>query len=76
MEPAHTIVKRLGGEARVSEITGTSGNAPYRWQYPREKGGTGGLIPQRYHRTLLNHARDEGVDLKAEDFLAAEEVAQ
>lgn len=69
MEPAASIIKRLGGEAKVSEITGRAYTAPYRWQHPIEKGGTGGLIPQKLHRALLDHARANGIALSAADFL-------
>lgn len=69
MEPAANIIHKLGGEAKIAEITRTAYTAPYRWQSEREKGGTGGTIPQRYHRQLLDYARDHGIDLKAEDFL-------
>lgn len=71
MEPARSIIERLGGEAAVSKITGTAYTAPYRWQHPRIKGGTGGMIPQRYHRGLLDYARERGIALSADDFLAA-----
>jgi hypothetical protein len=69
MEPAHTIIEKLGGEAKVAAITKTASTAPYRWQYPRSKGGTDGLIPQRYHPTLLEYARTNGISLAAEEFL-------
>ncbi|MCZ7659167.1 MAG: hypothetical protein M5U07_15545 [Xanthobacteraceae bacterium] len=74
MEPAASIVRKLGGEARVAHATGTSYTAPYRWQHPREKGGTGGLIPQRHHRTLLDYARVRRIPLTAEDFLPRTEA--
>jgi hypothetical protein len=76
MEPARTIISRLGGAAKVRDLTGASINAPYRWQYAKDKGGTGGLIPQRYHRTLLDYAAANRINLKAEDFLPKREVAQ
>jgi hypothetical protein len=69
MEPARTIVQKLGGPAIVAEITGAASTAPYRWQYTRAKGGTGGVIPQRHHRKLLDYAREKNIELKAEDFL-------
>jgi hypothetical protein len=69
MEPATSIIKRLGGEAKVSEITGRGLTAPYKWQYPVEKGGTGGLIPQKVHPLLLDYARANGIPLSAADFL-------
>jgi hypothetical protein len=69
MEPARTIIRKLGGEAAVAELTGTASTAPYRWQYSREKGGTGGLIPQKYHRMMLDHARANGIRLRPSDFM-------
>jgi len=76
MEPAATIIAKLGGERAVAAATGTAYTAPYRWQHPREKGGTGGLIPQRYHLKLLAFAQLKGVELDAAEFLPrAEEKA-
>ncbi len=73
MEPASTIIKKLGGEAVVSRVTETAYTAPYRWQQPREKGGTGGLIPQRHHPRLLDYARDNEILLSPADFLPVRE---
>jgi len=74
MEPASSIVQKLGGESVVAKVTGTAYTAPYRWQHPRERGGTDGVIPQRHHRTLLDYARSKGISLKAEEFLSTEPV--
>lgn len=75
MEPASTIIKKLGGEANVSKITETAYTAPYRWQQPRDKGGTGGLIPQRHHPKLLSYAHIKKIRLKPGDFLPVPEAA-
>lgn len=75
MDPAQRIIARLGGEAQVAFITGTAYTAPYRWQAPRQKGGTGGVIPQRHHRRLLDYARREGIALTADEFLPAPATA-
>lgn len=72
MEPASTIIKKFGGEAKVSEITETAYTAPYRWQAPRSKGGTGGLIPQRHHPKLLSYAKENSIDLSPAEFLPSE----
>jgi hypothetical protein len=69
LDPARSIVARLGGEAVVKDITQVSGSTPYVWQYPRENGGTGGTIPQRHHRKMLDYAKQNKIALKAEDFL-------
>ena len=58
MHPAASIIRRLGGAAAVAAATGTALTAPYRWQYPRAKGGTGGVIPQRHHRALIDFAKN------------------
>ena len=70
MEPAKSIIAKLGGEAVVSGITGTAYTAPYRWQHPKAKGGTGGRIPQKHAPALLAYARDKGISLTAEELLA------
>ncbi len=74
MDPAGKIIRRLGGAHIVAAITGTAYTAPYRWQAPREKGGSGGRIPQRHHAKLLAHARANGIRLSAEEFLVEEPV--
>ena len=74
--PASVIIARLGGEAAVSSITGTAYTAPYRWQAARTKGGTGGLIPQRHHRCLIDYAQSKGIPLSADEFLPADSVTK
>lgn len=74
--PASIIIARLGGEAVVSAVTGTAYTAPYRWQAARAKGGSGGLIPQRHHRRLIDYARANGIPLSADDFLPAAEISE
>jgi hypothetical protein len=76
MEPASTIIRKLGGGKVVAAITGRALTAPYRWQHAREKGGTGGLIPQKYHRLLLDYARRNGIGLRATDFVAPDGASE
>lgn len=69
MEPAQTIINLFGGEAAIAAVAGTAVSAPYRWRSSREQGGTGGLIPQRHHPSILAFARANGIRLDASDFL-------
>ena len=69
MDPATAIIRKLGGEAKVAWIVGTALSAPYRWQYEKSRGGTGGSIPQAHHRALLDYAHAQGIALTAEEFL-------
>ena len=75
MDPAAHIIRKLGGEAAVAGITGLALTAPYRWQYEKSRGGTGGLIPQAHHRALLDYAHAHGIALSAEEFLMPRAVA-
>lgn len=75
MDPASKIIAKFGGEAKIATITGTAYTAPYRWQAEKSKGGTDGLIPQRYHRTLLDYAHQHDIPLIAEEFLPPRQVA-
>lgn len=67
MEPAATVIEKLGGPDAVSAATGTSYTAPYRWMAPVDKGGTGGRIPQKHWAALIALAGQKGVPLTADD---------
>lgn len=54
-------------------VTGTAYTAPYRWQASRQKGGTDGFIPRKYHSRLLEFAKKNNIRLNAADFLSASE---
>lgn len=69
MEPASTIIDRLGGVTKVALVVGVHRTRVSNWKRARQSGGTDGRIPQGYHVTLLQHARDIGVPLSADDFL-------
>ena len=72
LEPAHAVIQRFGGPSVLAGILGVHRTRVSNWMRPRAKGGTGGLIPQRYHRALLDHARSAGIALRAEEFLCVE----
>lgn len=63
--PAQIVIERLGGIDKVAEVAGVDVSRVYRWTYPVEKGGTGGQVPQRHHRTLLDYAAKHGIALNA-----------
>jgi len=72
MEPATTIIKKLGGPNKVAAIANVHRTRVSNWKRPREAGGTGGLIPFKHVPALLGAARQMGVDLSADDFLPRE----
>lgn len=71
MEPASSIVRKLGGATAVANIVGVHRTRVHAWTKPVEKGGTGGLIPMKHVRKLREHAEREGMGLTANDFLPA-----
>lgn len=73
---AQSIVEKCGGHQAVAEMTGASVSRVFRWTYPKDRGGTDGIIPARHQRTLLNEATKRGIDLRPEDFFAPREAAE
>lgn len=71
LEPAHTVITICGGYAETARMSGRSEVRVRRWEYSKEKGGTGGLIPSDCQQTLLDAARAEGKCLRPEHFFAA-----
>ena len=69
MEPAKTIIERLGGAVKVARRLGVAISTVRRWSMPIEKGGTGGRIPQWRWPALIEMAADEGVALDMHDFI-------
>ena len=69
LEPAASIINRLGGFSAVAKLCDLHFTQVWRWTQPRSKKGTGGTIPQRHHLLLLAIAKKAGVPLTAADFL-------
>lgn len=69
MNPAESIIEKLGGPSEVSREVGVHRTRVSNWKRPRDCGGTGGLIPQKHIPALLLLAKRKGIDLGAEDFL-------
>lgn len=69
MEPAITIITRLGGPTEVARVLGVHRTRVSNWKRARAVGGTNGMIPQKHIPALLRLASTKGVDLSATDFL-------
>jgi hypothetical protein len=67
-EPATSIVDRLGGLSTVAAIAGVKLSTVQRWRMPKNKGGTGGVIPHWHFHKLMNAARDRGVIIDPSEF--------
>lgn len=65
---AERVINKLGGARKVADMLGLSRQAVYKWTYPMEYNGTGGLIPHRRQLELMVAAKQRGIILEAEDF--------
>lgn len=76
LEPAKTVIDKLGGYERVATIVGRHPTRVYRWMRPISAGGTGGLIPAKFQGMLLDHARANGITLRERDFFGRRRLAK
>lgn len=72
---AQRVIDKFGGHRRLAAILNSidpkfsrNPTSLYRWTYPRERGGTAGVIPTSALPLIIKAARIEGIFLTAEDF--------
>lgn len=70
---AEAIIRRFGGPRDLARALAAVGaprdpSAIYRWTYPRDQGGTGGLIPTSAVKDVKRAARFAGIELRPEDW--------
>lgn len=69
LDPARRIVHDiLDGPQEVADDTQASITTVYRWMYPKEHGGTDGMIPRRWHPKLIELAARKGRELRPQHF--------
>jgi hypothetical protein len=71
LEPAYSVIQRLGGKSEVAERLNLDKSTLSRWCQPRPE-GTGGMIPQRHWPELMKLAREKKVRIKLEELIAVE----
>jgi hypothetical protein len=71
--PGEVVLAELGLGPAVAglraEFPSISRSTVWRWGQPRNAGGTGGLIPPRYHVPLLRLAKNTGRTLTTNDLV-------
>ncbi len=68
MEPAKSIIEMCGGYAAVAEMVSLTEIQVRKWTYPKDRGGTDGLIPANRQIVLLEAAEGKGVPLTPAHF--------
>lgn len=65
---AKKVVLICGGVSVVAKWLHITCKSVHCWGYPKDRGGSDGLIPAKYQQDILQIARKNGIDLKPEDF--------
>ena len=72
---AERVIAKFGGARKLYRLLKEidpeccwNPSSIYRWTYPREKGGTGGVIPSRAMKIIVKAARLHGVLVDGDDF--------
>lgn len=73
---AKLIIEICGGVHVVAQIIGRAPTRVFSWTYPKEKHGTGGLIPSEAQQVLMRHARENGLPLTPSHFFPDCDVAE
>lgn len=78
MNQAQKIIDKFGHSAVLAEaLSDVMGREVHRqtvarWRRDKPSGGTGGMIPQAWHRHIIEAARARGVVLNSDDFMVTE----
>lgn len=68
MTIADKIIDKCGGITRTAELARCSENWVYRWRLPQSKGGTGGHVPAKAQKALIDAAMQGLCSVKPADF--------
>lgn len=75
MSQAQNIIAKFGGVPALAKAAGLSLNSVYKWTYPKERGGTGGLIPTDKLPAVLDAAQANGIQITVDDLRGAPQEA-
>lgn len=53
MTPAEVVIDVFGGIRATARVLDVEPSTVCRWTWERRRGGTGGLVPQRYFEVLM-----------------------
>ena len=72
--PGQLVIDLFGGGRPLARKLNAEGvkvhhSSVTRWAQSKENAGTGGLVPNKYHRKLIEMARKEGFELTPEQLV-------
>lgn len=67
--PAGRVIEKCGGVAALAEMAGVHVSRVYSWTHEKsERGGTGGIIPSRKIKKIIEAAAKKNIVLTLADF--------
>jgi hypothetical protein len=69
MNPAKSVIAIFQGVRPLARLLNIDPSVVSRWQAPKKRRGTGGLIPAAYQGPLLKLARQKRLPLTAADLI-------
>lgn len=66
-EPARSVIVRLGGVTKTSEICGCAPSSVSRWMIPNDEGGSAGSIPQKYWHEIVQYCNKSKIKMDIYD---------
>ena len=68
MKPAELVIAKFGGVRPLARLLGLDHSTLCGWQRKAPK-GSDGLVPSRYHKPLLDLAKEKGIELTPDDLI-------
>lgn len=69
LTPAEYVIRKFGGVRKTAFAIGRDPGSVSKWRLPKEKRGTGGLIPGLAQAAILKAAKEKGLDITADDLI-------
>ncbi len=66
--PAEHVIEKSGGAQVVADWCKIDVSNVHRWTYPKDRGGSDGVIPARHQPVIIAKAREAGKDVGPSDF--------
>lgn len=73
--PADKVIAAFHGVRATARVLGRNPSSVSRWRKSREDGGTGGRVPSNLQEAVLLAARQQGLNLTAEDLIISTAAA-
>jgi hypothetical protein len=70
----YRVAMKFGGFPALAQAIGVTRTTPYGWNAPKTESrphSGGGDIPHKYHKRILNEARDRRISIKPGDLVNA-----